>query len=209
LSKQIIDRLLTHRLIPIARIDDPDKSVLLTDILIQNHLPVIEILFQTDAAHACIKRIRTHHPDMLIGAGTIITPALAMKAKEAGADFLVAPGFNPRVVDFCLENSIPFIPGADSPSLIETALDKGITLVKFYPAQASGGIEYLKAIAGSYNDIRIMPAGGINPGNLADYLAYEKVVACGASWPVPSSAIATNDFDLIRKRVRTITRARG
>ncbi len=203
--KTILQKLSTHRLIPIATIDHPDKAAILSAILLENSLPVIEILFQTDAACESIKKIRQEHGDMLIGAGTILTPDQAVMAKNAGADFMVSPGFNPRTVGFCIKNNIPIIPGVDSPSLIEAAMDKGITFVKFYPAQASGGIDYLKAIAGPYKDIRIMPTGGITPDNLMNYLSYEKVIACGASWIAPSSALSSNDFETIRRRIRIMT----
>jgi 2-dehydro-3-deoxyphosphogluconate aldolase/(4S)-4-hydroxy-2-oxoglutarate aldolase len=207
LSEQITDKLSNHRIIPIAKIEDPAKAILIADILEQHHLPLIEILFQTETAADCIRQTRSQHPKMLIGAGTIITPELAAEAIDAGADFLVAPGFNPRVVDFCLDHNMPFIPGVDSCSLIEAALDKGLRLVKFYPAQASGGIGYLKAIAGPYKDIRVMPTGGINPGNLMDYLSYDKVVICGASWITPTDAITAGDYGLIKNRIRLMLQA--
>lgn len=199
-----IEKLSEFKLVPILLSDTQQNAVAVANLLMDHRLPVIEILFQTDAAKDSIKLIRAHHPNMLIGAGTILTPALAKTATNAGADFLVAPGFNPRTIDFCIENNMPFIPGVDSPSLIEAALDKGLRLVKFYPAQASGGIKYLKAIAGPYKDIRFMPTGGINPDNLTDYLNYEKVVVCGASWIAPSPAIASGDFSLITQRIGTV-----
>ncbi len=201
-KKTILQKLSAHRLVPIAFVNHPEQALALSTVLTQNGLPVIEILFQTDAAVKSIQKIREDFPDMLIGAGTILTPEQAVTATNAGADFLVSPGFNPRTVDFCIKNRIPIIPGVDSPSLIEAAMDKGIQLVKFYPAQASGGIDYLKAIAGPYKDIRIMPTGGITPDNLTSYLSYEKVAACGASWIAPSSALSSNDFETIRRRIR-------
>ncbi len=199
--ENIFQKLSKYKLVPVVTSHTPQKAVMLSDTLKENGLPLIEITFRTDAAEESIRLIRKKHSDLCIGAGTILSIDQVDAAKRAGADFVVAPGFNPTVVDYCIKNKIPIIPGIDSPTLIEAALEKGIKLVKFYPAQASGGIEYLKAIAGPYRDIRLMPTGGINPDNMNDYLDFEKVVACGASWIAPSSLISGNKFDKIAQRI--------
>lgn len=200
--KNIIEKLSVYKLVPVATLDNPKKAVTLSHTLRENGLPLIEITFRTQTAEESIRQVRKTHPDMIIGSGTILNIDQATAARNAGADFLVSPGFNPVVVGYCIKNSIPIIPGVDSPTLIEMALEKGIRLVKFFPAQQSGGIDYLRAIAGPYNDIRFMPTGGINPDNLTDYLAFKKVVACGASWVVPSSSVSGGDFVEIGRRLR-------
>ena len=193
-----------YRIVPVVTLDSPDIAVPVATLLVENGLPLIEITFRTHAAEESIRMIRKSHPHMHIGAGTVLFPDQALAAKKAGADFVVAPGFNPKMVDFCLQNQIPMIPGVDSPSLIEAALDKGVTLVKFYPAEASGGIGYIKAVAAPYRDICLMPTGGITPDNLKSYLANEKVIACGASWMTPSSAVSSGSLSLISQRIQTI-----
>ncbi len=198
---EIIKILSKYKLVPVVTIEDPELAIPLSDTLYENGLPLIEITFRTDAAEESIRLIREKHPDMCIGAGTILNTDQVDVARNAGADFLVAPGFNPNVVDYCLATKILMIPGIDSPTLIEAALEKGLKLVKFYPAQASGGIDFLKAIAGPYKDISVMPTGGINPDNLNSYLEFEKVVACGASWITASELISMHDFDTIAKKI--------
>ena len=182
-------------------IDSPSEAVTLSATLKESGLPLIEITFRTEAAAESIQQVRKHHPDMFIGAGTIIRVDQALAAKKAGADFVVSPGFNPKVIAYCIKNKISIIPGVDSPTLIEAALEKGIKLVKFFPAQQSGGVEYLKAIAGPYGEIQFMPTGGITPDNLMEYLGFKKVIACGASWVAPSSLITDHNYDEIAGRI--------
>ncbi|MCP4021220.1 MAG: bifunctional 4-hydroxy-2-oxoglutarate aldolase/2-dehydro-3-deoxy-phosphogluconate aldolase [Desulfobacteraceae bacterium] len=198
---QIIKRLSEYKLLPVVTVKDPQTAVKLSHVLVEQGLPAIEITFRTDAAPESIRLVRKAFPGITIGAGTVLDIDQVKIAQNAGANFVVAPGFNPLVIDFCLENQITMIPGVDSPTLIEAALSKGLELVKFYPAQASGGIDYLKAIAGPYENIGFMPTGGINPDNLKDYLDYEKVMVCGASWLAPSSVLEANDFNTIEKRI--------
>jgi len=205
--KNIIKILSTYKIVPVVTIENSKMAVKLSDTLIDNELPLIEITFRTDAAEESILLIRKKHPGICIGAGTVLSIDQVLAAKKAGADFIVAPGFNPIVVDYCTKNNIPIIPGIDSPTLIEAALEKGINLVKFFPAQASGGIEYLKAIAGPYKDIMLMPTGGINPDNLKGYLDFDKVLACGASWLAPPSLISAGDFNQISKRIKAVQKS--
>jgi 2-dehydro-3-deoxyphosphogluconate aldolase/(4S)-4-hydroxy-2-oxoglutarate aldolase len=135
---------------------------------------------------------------MLVGAGTVLTPEQANRAREAGARFVVAPGFNPTVVDFCLEHEIPVYPGVCTPTEIEMALGKGLQVVKFFPAEAAGGLAFLRAVAAPYVGVEFMPTGGINVNNLASYLEFGRVVACGGSWMAPTEWIAAKRFDQIR-----------
>jgi 2-dehydro-3-deoxyphosphogluconate aldolase / (4S)-4-hydroxy-2-oxoglutarate aldolase len=139
---------------------------------------------------------------MFAGAGTVLTTAQAAIASEAGAQFIVTPGFNPRVVDYCLEHAIPVYPGIATPTEIEAALEKGLTTLKFFPAEPMGGLAFLKAVAAPYVDVSFMPTGGINASNLASYLAFKRVVACGASWMAPPDWIAAGQFTKIRDEAR-------
>lgn len=201
--EKIINKLSEYQLVPVVTINDAGKAVKLAETLKTSKLPLIEVTFRTEAAEESIRLIREKHPDMCIGAGTILSVEQVKTAQKAGADFIVAPGFNPKVVDYCIENNIPIIPGVDSPSLIEAALEKGLSLVKFFPAEQSGGIDYLKAIASPYNGIKFMPTGGISQDNIMQYLAWEKIVACGGSWIAPSSLLAEDNFVEISQRVTT------
>jgi 2-dehydro-3-deoxyphosphogluconate aldolase/(4S)-4-hydroxy-2-oxoglutarate aldolase len=135
---------------------------------------------------------------MLVGAGTVLTPQQAARARDVGARFIVAPGFNPAVVDYCLERGIPVYPGVCTPTEIEMALGKGVHILKFFPAEAAGGLAFLKAVAAPYVGVEFMPTGGINLGNLPNYLAFNRVVACGGSWMAPSEWIAGKQFERIR-----------
>jgi 2-dehydro-3-deoxyphosphogluconate aldolase/(4S)-4-hydroxy-2-oxoglutarate aldolase len=135
---------------------------------------------------------------LLAGAGTVLTPQQVADVRRAGAQFVVAPGFNPAVVDYCLEHAIPVYPGVCTPTEIEAALQKGLDVLKFFPAEAIGGLSYLKAIAAPYTSVQFMPTGGINAANLAAYLAFPRVVACGGSWMAPQEWIAAKQFDRIR-----------
>jgi 2-dehydro-3-deoxyphosphogluconate aldolase/(4S)-4-hydroxy-2-oxoglutarate aldolase len=138
-------------------------------------------------------------PDMVVGAGTVLSPAQAADAREAGARFIVAPGFNPAVVDYCQSVDLPVFPGVCTPTEIEMALARGLSVLKFFPAEPIGGLPYLKAIAGPYTTVSFMPTGGIGPSNLASYLAWPRIVACGGSWIAPNDWISGRQFDRIRE----------
>jgi 2-dehydro-3-deoxyphosphogluconate aldolase/(4S)-4-hydroxy-2-oxoglutarate aldolase len=144
---------------------------------------------------------------MLAGAGTVLTPKQAAEARDAGAKFIVSPGFNPAVVDYCQEQGIPVYPGVATPTEIEMALGKGLEVVKFFPAEPLGGVAYLKAISAPYGGLRFMPTGGINAEKLASYLALKSVVACGGSWMAPSEWIKGREFDRIREETRRAVQA--
>jgi len=156
-----------------------------------------EITFLTDAAEESIKRISKEFPDMLIAAGTVLTPKQADAAMSAGATFIVSPGLNPIVVKHCIDKGYPIIPGVCTPSEVEQAMSLGLRYLKFFPAEAAGGVKMVKAMAAPYTMIRFMPTGGINAVNIADYLSAKCVFACGGSWMVPSEKIAEGKFDEI------------
>jgi 2-dehydro-3-deoxyphosphogluconate aldolase/(4S)-4-hydroxy-2-oxoglutarate aldolase len=139
---------------------------------------------------------------MLVGAGTVLTPAQAAEARGAGARFVVAPGFNARMVEFCQSVDLPVFPGVCTPTEIEMALGAGLSLLKFFPAEPIGGLPFLKAVAAPYTTVSFMPTGGIGPSNLASYLAFPRVVACGGSWMAPNDWIAAGQFDRIRDATR-------
>jgi 2-dehydro-3-deoxyphosphogluconate aldolase/(4S)-4-hydroxy-2-oxoglutarate aldolase len=193
------ERLRRARIVPVIVIDDASDAVALGDALLAGGMSCVEITFRTDAALAALRRLAAELPKLLIGAGTVLTPEKAKAAKAAGAQFIVAPGFNPRVVDYCLEQSIPMYPGVATPSDIEAALERGLSLVKFFPAEPMGGRKYLEAVAAPYKGIDFIPTGGINADNVNDYLAFNRVVACGGSWMAPASWIAAKQFDRIRQ----------
>ncbi|WP_434354971.1 bifunctional 4-hydroxy-2-oxoglutarate aldolase/2-dehydro-3-deoxy-phosphogluconate aldolase [Parasalinivibrio latis] len=190
------------KVIPVIAIDDAEDIIELGNVLAENGLPVAEITFRSDAATEAIRLLRKSRPDMLIGAGTVLTQAQVLLAKEAGADFIVSPGFNPNTVKACQELGIDIIPGVNNPSNIEAALELGLTTLKFFPAEASGGVNMVKALIGPYQDIELMPTGGINSNNINSYLAIPKVVACGGSWMVDKALIKTKNWDDIARLTR-------
>ncbi|MGH7616965.1 MAG: bifunctional 4-hydroxy-2-oxoglutarate aldolase/2-dehydro-3-deoxy-phosphogluconate aldolase [Gemmatimonadaceae bacterium] len=195
-------RLRPARIVPVIVIDDPDDAVPLARALVDGGLACAEITFRTARAAEAIARISAAVPDILVGAGTVLSPALAATAWDAGAKFIVAPGFNPRVVDYCIAQGMPVYPGVCTPTELEAALEKGLTTVKFFPAEPSGGLAFLKAMAAPYGDVAFMPTGGINLGNVASYLAWPRIVACGGSWMAPSEWISARQFDRIRDESR-------
>lgn len=190
------------RIIPVIVIDDPANAVPLARALHEGGISCAEITFRTSTAAEALRCITGEFPDLLVGAGTVLTPEQATWAKAAGAKFVVSPGINLRVVDYCLTHDIPVYPGVCTPTDIETALSRGLAVVKFFPAEPIGGLAYLKAIAAPYSDIDFIPTGGVNANNLASYLAFKRVVACGGSWMAPAEWIAQQRFDRITEESR-------
>lgn len=188
-TQQLVQKLKQFKLVPVIALDKAEDILPLAKALSENGLPIAEITFRSPAAEEAIRLLRQHQPDMLILAGTILTAEQVMQAKNAGADMVVTPGFNPKIVQLCQDLSMPVMPGVNNPMSIEAALEMGITAVKFFPAEASGGVKMIKALLGPYPDLTIMPTGGINLDNIQDYLAIPNVVACGGSWFVEKSLI--------------------
>jgi len=197
----LIEQLATHRLVPVIAIENADQADPLAGALVAGGLPVAEVTFRTAAAADAI-RAMSARGDLLVGAGTVLTTAQADEARDAGATFIVSPGLNPKVVRHCLDVGLPIIPGISTPSDIELALDHGLDVVKFFPAEAFGGLQTLKAISAPYGNVRFMPTGGITPENVASYLAFPKVIACGGSWMVKPALYAGGDFAPVEKAVR-------
>jgi 2-dehydro-3-deoxyphosphogluconate aldolase/(4S)-4-hydroxy-2-oxoglutarate aldolase len=196
---QVLDRIGQLRLVPVLVVDDVASAVPLADALAAGGLPCAEITFRTPAAAAAIDRVRTERPDVLLGAGTVLTALQAAEAQAAGARFVVTPGFSPPVVDYCLEHELPIFPGVSTPTEIEMALARGVTIVKLFPAEPLGGLGYLKAVAAPYGMVRYIPTGGINAGNVRAYLEFPKVFACAGSWMAPQAWIAAGEFERIRQ----------
>lgn len=182
--EKIYEQIRNTGIVPVIKLDSPDKAVPLAQALIDGGICAAEVTFRTDAAAESIKAIHKAFPDMLLGAGTVINTQLAKQALDAGAQFIVSPGFNPHVVDFCIERNVPVIPGVSNPSEIEAALEKGLTVLKFFPAEACGGVKMLDALAGPFPQVMFMATGGVNAENLGDYLKRKNILAIGGSWMV-------------------------
>ncbi|WP_064609457.1 bifunctional 4-hydroxy-2-oxoglutarate aldolase/2-dehydro-3-deoxy-phosphogluconate aldolase [Photobacterium sp. J15] len=202
MNKEWVETLRALRVMPVIQIEDAKDAVQLAQVLNDNGLPAAEITFRSEAAAESIRLIREAFPDLILCAGTVLTPAQVDQAVEAGADFIVSPGLNPTTVKYCLEKGIKIIPGVNSPSQVEQALELGLTALKFFPAEASGGISMLKSLTGPYGNIQLMPTGGIKPANLMEYLAIPQVIACGGTWIAPTEAIRDNDWETIARNVR-------
>jgi 2-dehydro-3-deoxyphosphogluconate aldolase / (4S)-4-hydroxy-2-oxoglutarate aldolase len=204
---RVLGRLRQHRVVPVIVIDDAGAAVPLARALVDGGLPCAEVTFRTAAAAEALRRMAGELPEMLLGAGTVLTPEQAAAARAAGAAFVVAPGFNPAVVDHCLGHGIPVFPGVCTPSEIEAALRWGLEVLKFFPAEPIGGLPYLKAIAAPYGTVEFIPTGGINPENLLRYLAFPRVVACGGSWMAPTEWIRAGAWEQIRSEAEAAVRA--
>ncbi len=197
--KDILTRLGDIGIIPVVAIEDAADAVPLGGALMAGNLPCAEITFRTAAAAEAIENMASAHPEMCVGAGTVLTVEQAKTAKAAGAQFVVTPGFDAAVVDWCLANEMPITPGVMTPTEINMGLNKGLSLMKFFPAEAAGGIKALKAIGGPYVDVTFIPTGGINANNLADYLNLPMVHACGGSFMVKKDLINGKQFDEIER----------
>ncbi len=201
-TEQIIEKLRQLKVVPVIAVEQAEDILPLVKTLAENGLPVAEITFRSAAAEEAIRLVRQHYPDVLIAAGTVLTAEQVVKAKNAGADFVVTPGFNPTIVKLCQDLDFPIMPGVNNPMSIEAALSLGIEAVKFFPAEASGGVKMIKALLGPYGNLQIMPTGGISPSNIKDYLAIPNIVACGGSWFVEKSLIQAKNWDEIGRLVR-------
>ncbi|EJG1730283.1 bifunctional 4-hydroxy-2-oxoglutarate aldolase/2-dehydro-3-deoxy-phosphogluconate aldolase [Vibrio parahaemolyticus] len=198
----IKEQLKALKVIPVIAIDKAEDIIPLGKVLAENGLPAAEITFRSAAAAEAIRLLREAQPDMLIGAGTVLNREQAIAAKEAGATFIVSPGFNPNTVKSCQEIGIDIVPGVNNPSTVEAALEMGLTTLKFFPAEASGGINMVKSLLAPYTDIELMPTGGINPSNIKDYLAIPRVLACGGTWMVDKKLIEAGNWEELARLTR-------
>lgn len=201
-TQQIIEKLRQLKVVPVIALDYAEDILPLADTLDKNGLPVAEITFRSEAAADAIHLLRTQRPDFLIAAGTVLTAEQVVLAKSSGADFVVTPGLNPKIVKLCQDLNFPITPGVNNPMAIETALEMGISAVKFFPAEASGGVKMIKALLGPYAQLQIMPTGGIGLHNIRDYLAIPNIVACGGSWFVEKKLIKAKNWAEIGRLVK-------
>ena len=185
--------------VPVVVLDDVKDALPLAKALTEGGLPCAEVTFRTEAAEESIKVMAEAYPDMVVGAGTVLTIEQVDAAVKAGAKFIVSPGFDPEIVDYCLEKEIPIFPGCVTPSEVAQAVKRGLKVVKFFPAEPAGGVAMIKAMAAPYNQLRFMPTGGIGTQNLKDYLGFDKIICCGGSWMVKANLIKNGEFEKICK----------
>jgi 2-dehydro-3-deoxygluconokinase len=200
--ENVFEQVALYKIIPVIRIDDVSKAIPLAKALKDGGLPVAEITFRTKEAEQAIAKITSEMPEMLVGAGTVLTIEQVDKAIHAGAKFIVSPGLNPRIVQYCIDKKIPIIPGCSNAGNIEQALELGINVVKFFPAEQAGGVEMIKALAAPYINVKFIPTGGINEGNINKYLSFGKVLACGGSWMVNQKLIDEGNYEKITSLTR-------
>lgn len=193
IDKQIME----FGVVPVVVLNDAEDALPLADALVKGGLPCAEVTFRTRDAKESIRRMTEKYPDMLVGAGTVLTTEQIDQAVEAGAKFIVSPGFDPEIVDACIKKEIPIFPGCITPSEVAQAVKRGLQVVKFFPAEQFGGVETIKALAAPYTMIKFMPTGGVNAKNLKDYLSCDKIICCGGSWMVKGDLIKAGEFDKI------------
>lgn len=200
-------------IVPVVVLEDAKDAEPLAQALCDGGLPCAEVTFRTAAAEESIKIMSEKFPDMLVGAGTVITTEQVDRATAAGAKFIVSPGLNPSIVKYCADNGILITPGCANPSDIEQAITYGLEVVKFFPAEQAGGLPYIKAISAPYTGIKFMPTGGINPENVRDYLSYNRILACGGGWMVKGALVKAGDFgkirELVKEAVEIVKESRG
>lgn len=199
---EILEKIKEIGIVPVVALDDESDALPLARALSEGGLPCAEITFRTAAAEEAIRRISEECPEMLVGAGTVLTTEQADRAMAAGARFLVSPGFNPRVVRHCVEKGYLFTPGCSTPSDVEQAIENGLKVIKFFPAEPAGGLPMIRALAAPYREIQFMPTGGISPKNVGEYLSYDRILACGGTWMVKEGLIKEKAFDKISQLAR-------
>ncbi|EMN0831345.1 bifunctional 4-hydroxy-2-oxoglutarate aldolase/2-dehydro-3-deoxy-phosphogluconate aldolase [Providencia rettgeri] len=197
---QLIEKIKQLKVVPVITINHAEHGAPLAKVLVENGLPCAEVTFRTPAAVQAIKNMRAAYPELLIAAGTVLTTQQVDQAIEAGVDFIVSPGFNPKIVAYCQQKNVIIIPGVNNPSLVEQALEFNLTTLKFFPAEASGGVSMLKALGAVY-PVKFMPTGGIGMKNIKEYTALPSVLVCGGSWMVPNALIDSENWDELAKLV--------
>lgn len=194
----MIEKIQKLGVVPVVVLEDAKNALELGRALCEGGLPCAEVTFRTDIAEESIRIMVNEFPQMLVGAGTVLTVEQVNRAVAAGAKFIVSPGFDPEVVDYCLEKEIPVFPGCVTPSEVAEAVKRGLKVIKFFPAEQFGGVATIKALTAPYVGLKFMPTGGIGPKNLKSYLECEKIVACGGSWMVKGDLIKAGEFDKIK-----------
>ena len=196
---EVLEKLGQYGIVPVVVLNDSKDAEPLADALCEGGLACAEVTFRTEAAAESIKIMSEKHPEMLVGAGTVLTIEQVDEAVAAGAKFIVSPGLNPEVVKYCLDKNIAITPGVVTPSEMEKAIELGLNIVKFFPAEPSGGLSMIKAVSAPYTMLKFMPTGGINPGNVKEYLKSDKIFACGGSWMVKGDLVDAGNFDKIKE----------
>ena len=196
---EIVKKIASCKIVPVIKITDVEQALPLADALLKGNLPLAEITLRSPQGIPAIRKVVKENPEVLVGAGTILSIDDAKNAMDAGASFLVTPGFNPKVVEYCVKNNWLIVPGVNSPSGVEQGLELGLQTLKFFPAEQSGGIAMLKALSGPYGNVRFMPTGGVGMKNIKDYLSQKNVIAVGGSWMVGTELLEKRQFDEISK----------
>lgn len=195
--KTIAEQFYDFGVAPVVVLNDASDALPLAKALTEGGLPCAEVTFRTQAAEESIRLMSEKYPEMLVGAGTVLTTDQVDRAMEAGAKFIVSPGFDPEIVDYCIQKEIPVFPGCITPSEVAQAVKRGLKVVKFFPAEQAGGVAMIKAMAAPYTMVKFMPTGGISAKNLKDYLECDKIICCGGSWMVKGDLITAGEFDKI------------
>ncbi len=194
----VAEKIAGFGVVPVVVLDDVKDAAPLAKALVEGGLPCAEVTFRTEAAEESIRIMATEYPDMFVGAGTVLTIEQVDRAVAAGAKFIVSPGFDPEIVDYCLEKEIPVFPGCITPSEVAQAVKRGLKVVKFFPAEQFGGVATIKAMAAPYVGLKFMPTGGVSAKNLESYLSCDKIIACGGSWMVKGDLVKAGKFDEIK-----------
>ena len=194
----VAEKIAGFGVVPVVVLDDVKDAAPLAKALVEGGLPCAEVTFRTAAAEESIRIMATEYPDMFVGAGTVLTIEQVDRAVAAGAKFIVSPGFDPEIVDYCLEKEIPVFPGCITPSEVAQAVKRGLKVVKFFPAEQFGGVATIKAMAAPYVGLKFMPTGGVSAKNLESYLSCDKIIACGGSWMVKGDLVKAGKFDEIK-----------
>lgn len=194
----VAEQFAKYGVVPVVVLNDAKDAAPLADALCEGGLPCAEVTFRTDAAEESIRIMSEKYPEMLVGAGTVLTIDQVDRAVAAGAKFIVSPGFDPEIVDYCISKDIPVFPGCITPSEVAQAVKRGLKTVKFFPAEQAGGVAMIKAMAAPYTMVKFMPTGGINAKNLKEYLSCDKIFACGGSWMVKGDLVKAGEFDKIK-----------
>ena len=195
----VVTRVQETGVIPVVVLNDVKDALPLAKALVEGGLPCAEVTFRTAAAEESIRIMKENYPEMLLGAGTILTTEQVDRAVNAGATFIVSPGFDPEIVDYCISKNIPVLPGCITPSEVAQAVKRGLTRIKFFPAEQAGGLAMIKAMCAAYTTVKVMPTGGISAKNLGEYLSCDKIFACGGSWMVKGDLIKAGEFDKIKE----------
>ncbi|MBQ6857444.1 MAG: bifunctional 4-hydroxy-2-oxoglutarate aldolase/2-dehydro-3-deoxy-phosphogluconate aldolase [Lachnospiraceae bacterium] len=210
---EVLKKIQEIGIVPVVVLDDAKDAAPLAKALIDGGLPCAEVTFRTEAAEECIRIMAEQFPEMLVGAGTVLTTEQVDRAVAAGAKFIVSPGLNPRIVKYCVEKGILITPGCANPSDVEQAIENGLEVVKFFPAEQAGGLPMIKAMAAPYTNMMFMPTGGISPSNVRDYLGFKKIIACGGSWMVKGDLVKAGDYakitELSKEAVAIVKEVRG